>query len=81
MQKKKLGFLLLAKRKCGKVSAMAWDDKEWEQDAKIASIDEWLRRGDTVEGLERFEGDEMPEWCCGPVCEECHKKGVVSFTS
>ena len=64
------GFMYLAKRPCGKVSAMAWDDDGYEKStAKIVAS--WLRRGDKVERVEVFKDDPMPEMICRPKCHEC----------
>ena len=66
------GFMYLAKRKCGKVSAMAWDDAGHEKDT-AKYVASWIKRGDTVERIEVFEGDPMPEWICRSG-EECKCK-------
>lgn len=68
-ERKSIGFMYLAKRPCGKISAASWDDPGHEKDV-AKSVASWIRRGDTVERVERFEGDPMPEWCAGN-CERC----------
>lgn len=76
MMKKSKGFIYLAKRPCGKVSAMSWDDSGSEKEnAKMTY--EWIRRGDTVERVEVFEGDPMPEQICYPGCNDCRKAVVM----
>lgn len=64
------GFMYLAKRPCGKVSAMAWDDAGYEK-STANSVARWLRRGDEVERVEVFKGDPMPETICRPECDNC----------
>lgn len=68
-----MGFMYLAKRPCGKVSAAAWDDDDWGVKEKRKTLAEWLERGDTVEKVERFTGDPEPDWICRPGCHECKK--------
>ncbi|NCP97724.1 hypothetical protein GW796_05720 [archaeon] len=65
-----LGFVYVAKRKCGKISASAWDDVNWNNHDKIKTFRSWLARGDTIEVIERFKNDEMPEWICDTFCCE-----------
>lgn len=76
-ERKRLGFMYVAKRRCGKVSAMSWDDPGSEKE-NAKSVASWIRLGHAVERIERFEGDPMPEWCSG--CEACGPaaKGVVA---
>ncbi|WP_393946502.1 hypothetical protein [Pseudomonas fluorescens] len=31
----------------------------------------YIKRGDTVERIERFEGDPQPEWICRTGCNDC----------
>lgn len=69
-ERKSQGFMYIARRKCGKVSAMSWDDPGSEKEA-AKSLAAWVRRGDTVERIEVFEGDPMPEWICRPGCADC----------
>ena len=64
------GFMYVAKRPCGKVSAMAWDDSGYEK-STAKSVASWLRRGDKVERVEVFKGDPMPETICRQKCDEC----------
>lgn len=67
---KSLGFIYLAKRPCGKVSALCWDDARYEQE-NLEFIERCTARGDTVERVERFDGDELPELICSPECVVC----------
>lgn len=69
-ERKSIGFMYVAKRPCGKVSAMCWDDKGYEKDT-AKSVQEWIKRGDSAERIERFEGDPLPEQICYPGCKEC----------
>ncbi|WP_448120039.1 hypothetical protein [Pseudomonas veronii] len=70
--KKSMGFMYLARRACGKVSASCWDDAMSKKDtAKIVAG--YIKRGDTVERIERFEGDPQPEWICRQGCNDCTK--------
>jgi hypothetical protein len=71
-EKKSLGFMFLAKRPCGRVAAMCWDDPRYKKDT-LQHIDEYLMDGYTVERVERFEGDPMYETICRPVCTDCRK--------
>ncbi|MBI5917821.1 MAG: hypothetical protein HY849_00380 [Nitrosomonadales bacterium] len=73
MSKTSKGFIYLARRPCGKVSAMYWDEPGHEREI-AKSVANWIRRGDKVERVEVFEGDPMPEQVCLPVCKECKKK-------
>lgn len=65
----RLGFMYLARRPCGKVSAAAWDSEEHRKSIG-KSVAEWIARGDNVERVERKEDDPQPEWVCnrGDVC-------------
>lgn len=72
--KARLGFMYVAKRPCGKVSAMTWDDPGHEKSI-AKSVSRWIKRGDTVERHERFEGDPMPEWACRGGCDCKPTKG------
>lgn len=70
---KSLGHMYIARRACGKVSASCWDDAMSKKDtAKIVAG--YIKRGDTVERVERFEGDPQPEWICRPGCNDCKTK-------
>lgn len=64
------GFMYLAKRPCGRVSAMAWDD-EGNEKSTAKSVASWLRRGDKVERVEIFNGDPVPETICRLKCNNC----------
>lgn len=62
--------MYLVRRACGKVSASCWDDAMSNKEtAKIVAG--YIKRGDTVERIERFEGDPQPEWICRPGCNDC----------
>lgn len=67
---KSLGFIYLAKRPCGRVSALAWDDPGYEK-STAKHVAEWIARGDKVDRVERFAGDESPEFICSPGCTVC----------
>lgn len=58
-----LGSMYIARRKCGKVSAMCWDDKGYEKQI-VKQIAGYIMRGDSVEKVERYENDLMLEWIC-----------------
>lgn len=73
MSHKSLGFMYLAKRPCGRVSAMCWDEPKHEKSTSKLIV-ECLRRGDTVERVERFEGEKLPELICRPGCTDCIQK-------
>ena len=65
---KRLGFMYIARRPCGRVSATCWDDPSYEKStAKLVA--DYIRRGDTVQRVERFEKDPQPDWVCGGKCE------------
>ena len=68
---KSLGFMYLAKRPCGRVSAMSWDEPGHEKNT-AKHVAEWIARGDKVERVERFEGEKSPEFICNPGCTACH---------
>lgn len=68
--RKSMGFMYLAKRPCGKVSAMCWDEPKYAKDT-AKTVADYIRRGDAVERIERFEGDPLPEMICRPGCREC----------
>lgn len=76
MAGERIGFMYIARRPCGKVSAAAWDDEGYEKET-AKSVAEWLRRGDKVERIERFEGDPQPEWVCRMRCQDCRKSAVT----
>jgi hypothetical protein len=71
--RKSMGFMYLARRACGKVSASCWDDALSKKDT-AKTVAGYIKRGDTVERIERFEGDEMPEFICRPGCNDCRVK-------
>lgn len=65
-----LGSLYLARRKCGKVSAMCWDDQGSEKDT-AKHVASYIKRGDSVERVDRYENDPQPEWICRSGCTDC----------
>lgn len=67
--RKLLGYMYLARKSCGKVSAAAWDDKGHEKDT-AKSVARWVARGDTVQRVARHEGDPQPDWSCAR-SEQC----------
>jgi hypothetical protein len=71
--RKSLGFMYLARRACGKVSAACWDDAG-DKKGTAKCVAGYIKRGDTVERVERYEGDGMPEWICRPGCNDCGAK-------
>jgi hypothetical protein len=68
--RKSMGFMYLARRACGKVSASCWDEPSYAKDT-AKTVAGYIKRGDTVERVERFEGDPMPEFICRPGCNDC----------
>lgn len=66
----RLGFMYLARRPCGKVSATCWDDPGYEK-ATAELVAGYIARGDTVERIERFKNDPQPERICEPGCQRC----------
>lgn len=71
-----VGYQYIARRPCGKVSAMAWDDPGHEKDtAKFVS--RCIRRGDAVSRVAVHKGDPMPDW----VCQECRGDRKCKETS
>lgn len=58
-----LGYMYIAKRPCGRVSAAAWDDPG-EEASTAKSVAEWIKRGLAVERIKRRAGDPQPEWIC-----------------
>ena len=69
-ERKSLGFMYLARRACGKVSASCWDDAMSKKDT-AKCVAGYIKRGDSVERIERFEGDPQPEWICRSGCNDC----------
>jgi hypothetical protein len=67
-----LGFLYLARRPCGKVSAMCWDDPVHKKET-AAHVADYIKRGDIVERIERFRNDPQPEWICRRGCSDCRQ--------
>jgi hypothetical protein len=70
-----LGVMYLARRPCGKVSATCWDDVGHEKET-AKSVAGYIKRGDIVERVERYEHDPMPEWICKPGCEDCKRSSA-----
>lgn len=70
IERKSLGFMYLARRACGKVSASCWDDAVSKKDT-AECVAGYIKRGDSVERIERFEGDPQPEWICRSGCNDC----------
>jgi hypothetical protein len=70
MDDQRLGYLYMAKRPCGKVGGMCWDDQGAEKETAkwVASF---IRRGYSVDRVERFKGDAAPEIICRPKCRDC----------
>ncbi len=68
----RLGFMYIARRPCGKVSATSWDEPGREKEI-AKSVAEWIKRGDKVERIERFKDDPQPEWICRAGCQDCRK--------
>lgn len=72
-QRISLGLMHVAKRLCGLVTAIAWFDGN--ATPKLAAQHAgWRARGDTVELIERFTGDDPLMWIdsnCPGICTEC----------
>jgi hypothetical protein len=67
---KSVGFMYIARKECGRVAALCWDEPKFRKDT-AKTVADYIRRGLAVERLERFEGDSMPgEW----ICKECRGK-------
>ena len=62
-------LIYIAKRPCGKVSAMSWDDQEAEKEVKKL-ITRWKARGDTVD---RVNADDIDYFLpiCRSGCDDC----------
>lgn len=67
--RKFLGYLYLAKRPCGRVSALCWDDPGREKDT-AKHVAGYIKRGDSVERVARYSGDPQPEM----ICDGCRGK-------
>jgi len=65
-----LGSMYVARRQCGKVSAMCWDGPDSKESA-AQHVAEYRLRGDRVELVERYENDPKPEWICQSGCTCC----------
>jgi hypothetical protein len=72
---KSIGFMYLAKKECGRVAAMCWDEPKYAKDT-AKHVADYIRRGLTVERMERFEGDALPEM----ICKECRGKPCAKAT-
>jgi hypothetical protein len=66
---KSLGFMYIAKKQCGRVAALCWDDPKYAKDT-ANTVADYIRRGLVVERIERFEGAPTPEM----ICNECRGK-------
>lgn len=71
----RLGFMYLAKRPCGRITAMAWDDPEYAKSTG-KSVARWISRGDAVERIEVKKGDAIPDLICRK-SEVCACRGDV----
>ncbi len=65
-----LGYMYIAKRPCGKVSATFWEEKGSEKELAKA-VSRWIKRGNVVERIARYENDSLPEMICYIGCKEC----------
>lgn len=65
-----IGYAYVAKRPCGRISAMCWDDPGHEKDTS-KHVASYIKRGDQVERIARYRDDEMPEWICKIGCNNC----------
>lgn len=74
---KHLGFMYLARRPCGRVSASCWDDPGYEK-STAKEVARYIKRGDSVERVERFENDPQPEWICEAGCAKCKQPNAQS---
>jgi hypothetical protein len=70
----RIGFMYVAKKACGRVAASCWDDENSKKDT-AKTVADYIRRGLTVERIERFDGDQMPEW----ICDECRGKSCQNI--
>lgn len=75
-KRKSIGYMYIAKRPCGKVSAASWDDNGHKKDI-AKSVASWIKRGDVVERIERFDGDPQPEWICRSGCNDCRQHQIA----
>jgi len=62
-------LIYIAKRPCGRVSALFWDDKGSEAETR-KSIDRWIKRGDSV-ALIDVDALEKLEPICKQGCGDC----------
>lgn len=70
--RKFMGHMWIAKCKaCGDLTAMSWEDKGCERDI-AKSVARWIRRGDEVEKIRRYDGDPIPSFCR----PDCKRKAV-----
>lgn len=68
-----IGTMIIARAPCGKVVAMAWDDRECGEDRVkelCGDVVRWKNLGLDVVRVERYAGDEAPEMACHP-CTRC----------
>lgn len=54
MSRVHVGFMYVAKKECGRVAALCWDDAKYKKDT-AKTVADYIKRGLTVERLERFE--------------------------
>ena len=66
----RLGYMYIARRPCGKVSGRCWDEPGYRK-YTAKEVAGYIKRGDYVERVERFENDPQPEWICEPGCSKC----------
>ena len=76
--RERLGFMYIARKRCGKISAMAWDDPGHEK-STAKEVASYIKRGDAVERVERFKGDPLPSKD-QMMCDECRGKGCVRLS-
>lgn len=63
---KVIRYVYVARKPCGCLTAMAWDDPEPTAKASTAKfVDRCIRRGDVVERIRRLDTAPLPEWFCG----------------
>lgn len=59
-----LGYLYVARKKCGKVVGASWAAPGLEEE-NAALIARWVNHGFSVEKIDCYEGDLQPQWICG----------------
>jgi len=58
-----LGYMYIARKPCGKVVAVVWDDPHYAKET-AKSVASWIARGDTIERIPRYKDDPQPDWVC-----------------